>query len=168
MTVQIVNNSGLADSDVYVQLGPLGGGSGYSGITPNTSVPLSSLTNDQFGFSAIDSGRITVSYGGPVPSNVFPAHADGRCGPKPCKADVGISGHAEPQPIRRGETARLKITVKNDGPDGALGVWMQSDVPRQRVRGTRITDAYASLRDGTDDNAGNGHVAMTAGVRRHR
>jgi uncharacterized repeat protein (TIGR01451 family) len=59
------------------------------------------------------------------------AGADGRCGPKPCKADVGIAGHAEPQPIRRGETARLKITVKNNGPDGALGVWMQTDVPRQ-------------------------------------
>jgi hypothetical protein len=59
------------------------------------------------------------------------AGADGRCGPKPCKADVGISGHAEPQPIRRGETSRLKITVKNNGPDGALGVWMQTDVPRQ-------------------------------------
>jgi uncharacterized repeat protein (TIGR01451 family) len=139
------------------------------------------------------------------------ARADGRCGPKPCKADVGISGHAEPQPIRRGETARLKITVKNNGPDGALGVWMQTDVPRQlkivkvdrygggwscavegtfvkcdlgdfareqevvvvitvraRVRGTWITDAYAYSRDGTDGNAGNGHVAMTLGVRRDR
>jgi hypothetical protein len=73
MTIQVVNNSGLADSDVYVQLVPLGGGSGYSGITPNTAVPLSSLTNDQFSFSTIDSGRIIVSYGGPVPSNVFPA-----------------------------------------------------------------------------------------------
>ena len=73
MTVQIVNSSGLADSDVYVQLVPLGGGSGYSGITPNTSVPLSSLTNDEFSFSTIDSGRIIVSYGGTVPSNVFPA-----------------------------------------------------------------------------------------------
>jgi hypothetical protein len=59
------------------------------------------------------------------------AGADGRCGPKECKADLGISGHAEPQPIRRGETSRLKITVKNNGPDGALGVWMQTDVPRQ-------------------------------------
>jgi hypothetical protein len=73
MTIQIVNNSGLADSDVYVQLVPLGGGSGYSGITPNTSVALSTLTNDQFSFATIDSGRIIVSYGGPVPSNVFPA-----------------------------------------------------------------------------------------------
>jgi uncharacterized repeat protein (TIGR01451 family) len=139
------------------------------------------------------------------------AGADGRCGLKPCKADVGISGHAEPQPIRRGETARLKITVKNNGPDGALGVWMQTDVPRQlkilkvdrygggwscavrgtfvtcdlgdfareqevvvvisvrgRVRGTWITDAYAYSRDGTDDNAGNGHVSMTVGVRPRR
>jgi uncharacterized repeat protein (TIGR01451 family) len=136
------------------------------------------------------------------------ARADGRCGPKPCKADVGISGHAEPQPIRRGETARLKITVKNNGPDGALGVWMQTDVPRQlkivkvdrygggwscsvdgtfvkcdlgdlrreqevvvvitvrgRVRGTWITDAYSYSADGTDGNAGNGHVGMTLRVR---
>ncbi len=59
------------------------------------------------------------------------AGAGGRCGEKACKADVGIAGHAEPQPIHRGETSRLKITVKNNGPDGALGVWMQTDVPRQ-------------------------------------
>jgi hypothetical protein len=36
------------------------------------------------------------------------------------RSAVGISGHAEPQPIRRGETTRLKITVKNNRPDGAL------------------------------------------------
>jgi hypothetical protein len=139
------------------------------------------------------------------------AGADGRCGPKPCKADVGISGHAEPQPIRRGEKTRLKITVKNNGPDGALGVWMQTDLPRQlkivrvdrygggwsctrdgsfvkcdlgdfareqevvivitvrgRVRGTWITDAYVYSADGADGNAGNGHVAMTVGVRPRR
>jgi uncharacterized repeat protein (TIGR01451 family) len=139
------------------------------------------------------------------------AGADGRCGPKECKADVGIAGHAEPQPIRRGETTRLKITVKNNGPDGALGVWMQTDVPRQlkivrvdrygggwscdvqgtfvkcdlgdfrreqevvvvitvrgAVRGTWITDAYAYSGDGTDGNAGNGHVSMTVGVRPRR
>jgi hypothetical protein len=36
---------------------------------------------------------------------------------------------------------------------------------RGRVRGTWITDAYAYSRDGTDDNAGNGHVAMTLRVR---
>jgi uncharacterized repeat protein (TIGR01451 family) len=90
------------------------------------------------------------------------AAADGRCGPKPCKADVGISGHAEPQPIRRGETSRLKITVKNNGPDGALGVWMQTDVPRQLriVRVVRFGGGWSCDRP----SEGNGHVGMTVGV----
>lgn len=72
MTVQIVNDSGLAGGDVYIQLVPLGGGSGYRGITPSTPVPLSSLANGQFSFSTIQSGRVIISYGGPVPPDVFP------------------------------------------------------------------------------------------------
>ena len=57
------------------------------------------------------------------------ADAGGRCGDQPCRADVDISGHAEPQPIRLGQTSQLKFTVKNDGPDGALGVVLQTTVP---------------------------------------
>ena len=39
---------------------------------------------------------------------------------------------------------------------------------RGRKRGTWITDAYSYSRDGTDGNEGNGHVAMTLGVRPRR
>lgn len=50
------------------------------------------------------------------------ALADGRCGPNRCRADVSISGHAEPQPIHVGETSVLKVTPKNDGYDGTTGI----------------------------------------------
>ena len=46
-------------------------------------------------------------------------------------ADVSVSGHAEPQPIRRGETSELKITPKNDGPGAAYGIDLQVNVPYQ-------------------------------------
>jgi hypothetical protein len=66
-----------------------------------------------------------------------PASA-GRCGPKPCTADVGISGHAEPQPVHPGEVARLKVTAKNNGYDGALDVDVQVKVPAElRILRTR-------------------------------
>lgn len=46
-------------------------------------------------------------------------------------ADIGVSGHAEPQPIRRGNTSTLKITPKNNGPSPAYGIDLQVDVPSQ-------------------------------------
>lgn len=46
-------------------------------------------------------------------------------------ADVSVSGHAEPQPIYRGDKSELKITPKNDGPSPAYGVDLQVDVPHQ-------------------------------------
>lgn len=55
----------------------------------------------------------------------------GRCGPDPCRADVGVAGHAEPQPIHPGEVTRLKVTAKNNGYDGALDVDLQVTVPPQ-------------------------------------
>jgi len=55
----------------------------------------------------------------------------GRCGDQPCRADVDVSGHAEPQPIHKGETSALKVTAKNDGYDGALNIDLQVDVPYQ-------------------------------------
>lgn len=57
------------------------------------------------------------------------ASGDGRCGPATCRADVDVSGHAEPQPIRRGDTSEFKFTAKNDGPDGALGIELQATIP---------------------------------------
>lgn len=61
-----------------------------------------------------------------------PAAGDGRaCETDPCRADVGIAGHSEPQPIHRGEVTRLKVTAKNNGYDGALGIDLQVTVPWQ-------------------------------------
>src|SRR3954470_14912993 len=59
------------------------------------------------------------------------ALADGRCGSQPCRADVDVSGHSEPQPIRLNETSSIKVTAKNDGYDGALKIDLQVDVPHQ-------------------------------------
>lgn len=47
------------------------------------------------------------------------------------RADMGIWGFAVRQPIKRGETTQLKFTVKNNGPDGAHGVWVQATIPYQ-------------------------------------
>lgn len=57
-----------------------------------------------------------------------PAHA-GRCGDVTCTADLVVSGHAEPQPIRVGEHSEYKFTAQNDGPDSAVSVKMNIDVP---------------------------------------
>lgn len=65
------------------------------------------------------------------------AAAGGRCGDQACRADVDISGHAEPQPIRMGASSQFKFTVKNDGPDGALGISMQTTIP-YNLRITKI------------------------------
>ena len=62
------------------------------------------------------------------------AMADGRCGPRTCRADVGIAGHAEPQPIHPGETSSLKVTAKNNGYDGALDIDLHVTV----AKGLRI------------------------------
>lgn len=57
------------------------------------------------------------------------AAGGGRCGPKACTADVSVAGHAEPQPVHRGEITRLKVTAKNNGYDGALDVDLQITIP---------------------------------------
>ena len=44
-------------------------------------------------------------------------------------ADISVSGHAEPQPIKRGGFSELKITPKNDGPGAAYGIDLQVNVP---------------------------------------
>lgn len=63
---------------------------------------------------------------------------DGRCGPNTCSADMGISGHAEPQPIHPGEVTRLKITPKNNGYDGALNIDLQVFVPAEGLRIVKV------------------------------
>ena len=78
------------------------------------------------------------------------ATGGGRCGEQGCRADVGISGHAEPQPIRRGEKTELKITPKNNGPDGALAVDVQVDVPRQlKILKTEVHGGFGCKVEGT-------------------
>ena len=59
-----------------------------------------------------------------------PAAAE-RCNTIDGCADVSVSGHAEPQPIRRGGYSELKITPKNDGPGTAYGIDLQVNVPSQ-------------------------------------
>lgn len=57
------------------------------------------------------------------------ALADGRCGAQSCKSDMSVSGHAEPSPIKVGETARLKFFVRNNGPDGTESTDFKTTVP---------------------------------------
>ena len=74
----------------------------------------------------------------------------GRCGDQACRSDMSVSGHAEPQPIRKGEKTELKITPKNDGPDGALAVDLQVDVHRKlKILGTRVYGGFGCDVSGT-------------------
>lgn len=74
----------------------------------------------------------------------------GRCGDAACRADMSVSGHAEPQPIRKGEKTELKITPKNDGPDGALAVDLQVDVHRKlKILKTRVYGGFGCDVSGT-------------------
>lgn len=57
------------------------------------------------------------------------ALADGRCGAQSCKSDMSVSGHAEPSPIKVGETARLKFFVRNNGTDGTESTDFKTTVP---------------------------------------
>ncbi|WP_026910760.1 BatD family protein [Patulibacter minatonensis] len=69
------------------------------------------------------------------------ALADGRCGAQACKSDMSISGHAEPSPIKVNETARLKFTVKNNGPDGTESTDLQTTIPDGlQILGTKTYD----------------------------
>jgi hypothetical protein len=54
-------------------------------------------------------------------------------------ADISIFGHAEPQPIRKGQTSTVKLTVKNNGPVEAYGTWVQTNIPKGlKVKRKRI------------------------------
>lgn len=73
------------------------------------------------------------------------------------RSDVSIWGHAIPQPIKRGERSTLKFTVKNNGPDGAIGVYLHANVPdglriyRWRLYGGRhctVKGTYVACRFG--------------------
>jgi Domain of unknown function DUF11 len=74
----------------------------------------------------------------------------GRCGDAACRSDMSISGHAEPQPIRKGEKSTLKITPKNDGPDGALAVEVHVDVPSElKIVDTKVHGGFGCDVQGT-------------------
>jgi hypothetical protein len=78
------------------------------------------------------------------------AAVGGRCGEQTCRSDMSISGHAEPQPIRRGEKSTLKITPKNDGPDGALAVEVHVNVPSQlKILRTEVHGGFGCSVQGT-------------------
>jgi hypothetical protein len=66
-----------------------------------------------------------------------PSAQAGRCGALACKADLSVSGHAEPQPIRVGEHSEYAFTVQNNGPDGALTVKAHINVDQ----GIRVDNA---------------------------
>ena len=76
-------------------------------------------------------------------------------------ADLGVSGHAEPQPIRKGERSTLKITPKNNGLGKTYGVKMTAEVPKQlKVKKVRMSG------DGNDygcDNNGYGYIICYPG-----
>lgn len=72
------------------------------------------------------------------------------CGNELNCADVSISGHAEPQPIKRGGTSELKITPKNDGPSPAYGIDVQVDVPRElKILDVRMFGGRSCSAEGT-------------------
>src|ERR1700753_2925155 len=58
-----------------------------------------------------------------------PAVADAPCGPEGCRADISISGHTEPSPIRLGDTSEFKLTGENNGPQTAKNVVLRTTVP---------------------------------------
>ena len=65
-------------------------------------------------------------------------------------ADVSVSGHAEPQPIKRGGRSELKITPKNDGPGAAYGIDLQVNVPYQlKILGVRNYGGFGCKVKGT-------------------
>jgi hypothetical protein len=78
-------------------------------------------TNRRLGLAAV-TGVLLASGAGV-------ALADGRCGSQSCKSDISVSGHAEPQPVKIGETSRLKFTIKNNGPDGTESTEFKTTVP---------------------------------------
>ena len=60
------------------------------------------------------------------------------CATSACKADVSVSGHSEPSPVRIGQTSELKVTPKNDGPATARKIDLQINVNKNlRVVGAR-------------------------------
>ena len=62
---------------------------------------------------------------GPPAATARDCTIEGKC------ADISVSGHAEPQPIRKGEKTTLKITAKNDGPVPSYGDWIQATIPKE-------------------------------------
>lgn len=74
----------------------------------------------------------------------------GRCGSNPCRSDMSVSGHAEPQPIKRGELTELKLTAQNNGPDGALAAELQAVVPAAlAIQEIRVFGGHGCTRSGT-------------------
>jgi uncharacterized repeat protein (TIGR01451 family) len=66
------------------------------------------------------------------------------------KEDMTIWGWGVRQPVYKGETTQLKFVVKNNGPDTATGVWVQTDVPAGlHVLGTKLYGGRSCSVQGT-------------------
>ena len=77
------------------------------------------------------------------------------------RSDVSIWGHAIPQPIKHGERSTLKFTVKNNGPDGAVGVYLHANVPDGlRIKRWRLYGGRSCTVKGTYVSCDFGNFAM--------
>jgi hypothetical protein len=76
-------------------------------------------------------------------------------------ADISVSGHAEPQPIKKGDRTTLKITPKNNGLGQTYGMKVTAEIPKQlKVKKVRMSG------DGNDhgcDHNGYGFVECYPG-----
>lgn len=79
-----------------------------------------------------------------------PAQA-GRCGAADsCHADLSVAGHAEPQPIRVGEQSAYVFKIKDEGPDSALTVKVQTTIPAGlKILGTEVYGGGSCTVSGT-------------------
>lgn len=68
-----------------------------------------------------------------------PAFGEDVCPSVGCKADVSVSGHAEPTPIRVGENSEFKFTVANNGPQTSYGAMLHTTIPS----GLRVTSVQS-------------------------
>lgn len=88
---------------------------------------------------------LAVAFLGSTTATARDCTVEGKC------ADISISGHAEPQPIRRGEKTTLKLTAKNNGPAASHGDWVQTQVP-QGLKVKRKTISGDGNDYGCEDN----------------
>lgn len=65
-----------------------------------------------------------------APADAAGASAARQCSYETHCADVSVSGHAEPQPIRKGGRTTLKVTAKNNGPGRSWNSKVATQLPK--------------------------------------